>query len=601
MIILGLNTYHGDSSACLIKDGVLIAAAEEERFRRIKHWAGFPAEAIKYCLEEAGVVIEQVDFTAVNRYPRASLWRRARYILANRPEVGMLFEKIKNLRKVLNIEDELAMVIPGATYKGEIRFVDHHRAHLASSFLVSPFEEAVTVSVDGFGDFASTSWGRGKGSGLDMDGKVYFPHSLGMFYQALTQYLGFPNYGDEYKVMGLAPYGEPEYGEEMNQIVRLKSDGTFALNLKYFRHHTDKVAYEWNGCSPEVGTLYSPALETLLGPARSKGEAVTQKHKNVARSVQAMYEKALFHLLNNLHGRYKLDALALSGGCAMNSVANGKISRETPFKNVYIQSAAGDAGGALGAAYWVWYRESGALRDFRMDHAFWGPQFSESYINMMMEVKNEKLNEKYCRITRAADTGQLCDYAARAIADGKVVGWFQGRMEWGPRALGNRSILCDPRRANMKEILNVKIKRRESFRPFAPSILREAVSEWFEVEEDVPFMMKVLPVRKEKQNDIPAVTHVDGSGRLQTVTRENNALYYDLISRFNEITGVPMLLNTSFNENEPVVCRPEEALDCFLRTKMDVLVIGNHILAREKVPVDVEIRKRVSRLRDSKI
>ncbi|MEX0686538.1 MAG: carbamoyltransferase C-terminal domain-containing protein [Balneolales bacterium] len=601
MIILGLNAYHGDSSACIIKDGVLIAAAEEERFRRIKHWAGFPSEAIKYCLEEAGIRLEQVDFTAVNRYPRASLWRRAMFVLSNRPNIALIFEKFKNLRKISKIEDEMANVIPGASYKGKICFVEHHKAHLVSAFFVSPYEQAVSVSVDGFGDFASTSWGIGKNNKIDIDGRVFFPHSLGIFYQALTQYLGFPNYGDEYKVMGLAPYGKPHYMDEMRKIVRLKDDGTFDLNLDFFRHHIDKVSYEWEGCSPEVGTLYTSALETLLGPVRQKGDTISQKHIDIARSIQAMYEEAFFHLLNSLHAKYKIDNLALAGGCAMNSVANGKISRQTPFKNIYIQSAAGDAGGALGAALSVWYEESDADRHFIMDHANWGPGYSNSYSSMLLEVNEKKLMNQHCDSKEIPDTKQLCQEIALAISEGKVVGWFQGRMEWGPRALGNRSILGDPRRANMKEILNVKIKRRESFRPFAPSILREKVSEWFEIEDEVPFMMKVFPIKESKRKEVPAVTHVDGSGRLQTVTKEANPLYHQLIQEFYEITGVPMVLNTSFNENEPVVCKPEEALDCFLRTKMDLLVLGNHIITRQKVSLNRDIRKRAPKLRDAKI
>lgn len=600
MIILGINAYHGDSSACILKNGVLIAAAEEERFKRIKHWAGFPAEAVRYCLEEAGIQLEHVDYTAVNRYPRASLGRRARFVLSNRPNIRLLFERLKNLRKVSTIGDELVKISPGAPYKGKICFIEHHTAHLASAFYVSPYDEAVNVSVDGFGDFASTSWGLGAANKLKVDGRIYFPHSLGIFYQALTQHLGFPDYGDEYKVMGLAPYGAPEYMDEMRRIVRLQPDGTFELNLDYFRHHSSRLLYEWNGCSPSVDSLYAPALEKLLGPARNKTELITQKHKDIARSVQGMYEEAFFHLLNSLYARYKKNSLTLAGGCAMNSVANGKISRNTPFRNIYIQPAAGDAGGALGAALSVWYEKGRAKRDFQMNHANWGPGYSDEYITKMIQAKKGYLKDQRCSIEKITDHTRLCEKTAGAVSDGKVVGWFQGRMEWGPRALGNRSILCDPRRSNMKEILNIKIKRRESFRPFAPSILRESVPDWFEIDDDVPFMMKVFPIKEECRARIPAVTHADGSGRLQTVTMEANSLYYKLIQKFNEITGVPMLLNTSFNENEPVVCRPEEALDCFLRTKMDVLVLGDQFIARDKMPVGTGIRKRAAKLRETK-
>ncbi len=580
MIILGINAYHGDSSACLIRDGRLVAAAEEERFRRIKHWAGFPSEAIQYCLREAGLGLSAVDHIAVNTDPHANMWRRGWFALTHRPTIGLLVNRIRNRQSRPSIDQALSKAFPSAGFTGRVHYIEHHLAHLGSAFLVSPFEDAVVVSVDGLGDFASAAWGSGHGARINVDGKVYFPHSLGIFYQAMTQYLGFPHYGDEYKVMGLAPYGEPRYLPQMRNIVRLQEDGTFRLNMDYFRHHREKVEYTWNNGEPSVGRLYSTALEAELGPSRGEHEALTQHHKDLARSVQAMYEEALFHLLNTLHRRYRLDTLALAGGCAMNSVANGKIYRNTPFKRVYIQSAAGDAGGAIGAAMILWHRLSRSERNEVMDHAYWGPQYSDAYISEVLGVRGEEIKKQGCHVENMTDESELCQRTASAIADGKVVGWFQGRMEWGPRALGNRSILCDPRRADMKDILNLKIKRRESFRPFAPSILREAVTEWFETDDDVPFMMQVFQIREDKRSMIPAVTHVDGSGRLQTVHRDTNPRYHRLIEAFKEITGVPMVLNTSFNENEPVVCRPEEALDCFLRTRVDVLVLGNWVVSR---------------------
>jgi carbamoyltransferase len=368
----------------------------------------------------------------------------------------------------------------------------------------------------------------------------------------------------------------------MRKIVQLREGGGFELDLAYFRHATEKIDYEWEGGSPVVGTLYSPALTELLGPARGAAEPLTQRHWDIARSVQAMYEEAFFHLLSHLHGRYKLDALCLAGGCAMNSVANGKVYARSPFRKLYVQSAAGDAGGAIGAALVAWQRVrdgKGAARS-PMTHAYYGPEYSDAEIGAAIDARKAEIDGQRCSVARIADESVLVGKTAEAVAGGAVVGWFQGRMEWGPRALGNRSIVCDPRRADMKEILNSKIKRRESFRPFAPSILREAVPEWFETDDDVPFMMQVYPIRQEKRALIPAVTHVDGSGRLQTVTRESNPRYYMLIEAFRALTGVPMVLNTSFNENEPVVCRPEEALDCFLRTKMDVLVMGDWFIAR---------------------
>ena len=581
MYILGLNAYHGDSSACLVKDGVLVAAAEEERFRRIKHWAGFPSESIRYCLNEAGITLDDVEHLAINSNPRANLWKKLQFALIKRPNPRLIIDRIQNARERASIQDELENAFPGRNFRGEVHRIEHHLAHLASCLYVAPFDTATGVSVDGFGDFASAAWGIGNGSGVSVEGHVYFPHSLGIFYQALTQYLGFPNYGDEYKIMGLAPYGKPLYVDRMQKIVFLQDDGTFRINLDYFRHHKEKIPYAWDNGAPSVGRLYTLGLEELLGPARQKDQPLEQFHKDIAHSVQVMYEKAFFHLLNSMYQRHKLDFLGLAGGCAMNSVANGKVYRNTPFKKVYIQSAAGDAGGAIGAAYVVQHRLRNSDERYHMDHAYLGPSYTDDQVDLLLQSRISGLKEQHCQISKIEVESDLCSRTAAYIADGKVVGWFQGRMEWGPRALGNRSIVCDPRRADMKDILNQKIKRRESFRPFAPSILRESVPEWFETDDDVPFMMEVFQIRAEKRSAIPAVTHVDGSGRLQTVHRDTNPRYYRLIESFREITDVPIILNTSFNENEPVVCRPEEALDCFLRTRMDVLVLGNWLIVRQ--------------------
>lgn len=578
--ILGINAFHGDSSACLIQDGVLVAAAEEERFRRIKHWAGFPSEAIGYCLSEAGCRLPEIDAVAINQDSKANLGKKIAFTLARRPDVRLVLDRIRNKRERAGVDRLLSEAFPEQPFHGRIYPVEHHLAHLSSAFHVSPFDEAVAVSVDGFGDFASGAWGSGHGTKIEISGRVYFPHSLGIFYQALTQYLGFPHYGDEYKVMGLAPYGKPKFLDEMRRIVLLESDGGYRLNLDFFRHHKEKIEYEWENGQPTVGRLYSEKLEDLLGPQRAVGQDLTQRERDIARSVQAMYEEAFFHLLNTLHSHYGSSNLVLAGGCAMNSVANGKVRRNTPFQSVYIQSAAGDAGGAIGAAFQVWHQQYGRTRGFHMNHAYWGPAFSDEAVAAVLDARKAELEQGSCSIAYVEDEGALCRRTAEAIADGKVVGWFQGRMEWGPRALGNRSIVCDPRRADMKDILNLKIKRRESFRPFAPSILREYVAEWFEDDDDVPFMMKVFQIRPEKRAAIPAVTHVDGSGRLQTVGRSTNERYYGLIDAFRTLTGVPIVLNTSFNENEPVVCKPEEALACFLRTRMDVLVMGQWVVER---------------------
>ena len=582
MIVLGLNAFHADSAAALIRNGELVAAAEEERFRRIKHWAGFPSQAIAFCLAEAGITLSHIDHVAINQDSRANFVGKLHYLLAQRPDPRLVWSRWKNRRARANVANLMGQSVPGGVFEGPVHAVEHHVAHLSSAFHVSSFERAVAVSVDGFGDFASAAWGVGAGTTIRVDGRVYFPHSLGIFYQALTQFLGFPHYGDEYKVMGLAPYGRPAFIEAMRQIVCLRADGLYALNLRFFRHHRERISYQWNDGAPQMGDLFSPALEQLLGPRRKPDDPLDDRHRDIARSAQAVYEEAFFSVLNTLHLRTGLTDLTLAGGCAMNSVANGKIRCNTPFRRLYVQSAAGDAGGAIGAAYWIWHRLGGA-RSFVMDHAYWGPQFDAGAIDALLTERKAEIAKAACTVETIADESELCRRTALAIADGKVIGWFQGRMEWGPRALGNRSILGDPRRANMKQLLNLKIKRRESFRPFAPSVLDRYVAEWFEQDDDVPFMMQVFQIRAEKRPLIPAVTHVDGSGRLQTVSERTNALYYCLIESFRELTGVPMLLNTSFNENEPVVCDPCQALDCFLRTRMDMLVMGHAVLRRVNV------------------
>ena len=579
MIILGLNAFHADSSAALVHDGVLVAAAEEERFRRVKHWAGFPSEAIAYCLNEARLTVADIDHVAINQDSRANLLRKLAYLISHRPDPQLVMERLRNRRVRRGVDELLTESFPGQHFRGAMHRIGHHHAHLSSAFHVSPFDAAVVLSVDGFGDFASAAWGVGRGKDIRIDGQVFFPHSLGIFYQALTQYLGFPHYGDEYKVMGLAPYGQPRFMDAMREIVRLKPDGRYELNLSYFRHHTEPVAYQWSCGSPEFSDLFSPRLEALLGPRRMPNDPLEDRHRDIARSAQAMYEEAFFNLVGKLQKDHGLTNLALAGGCAMNSVANGKVRRMTQFRRVYVQAAAGDAGGAIGAAFALWHK-LGGNRSFVMNHAYWGPHFDRGDIGRLISANKREIEEAGCTIEEVEDQAELCRRTAASIADGNVVGWFQGRMEWGPRALGNRSILCDPGRADMKAILNAKIKRRESFRPFAPSVLEEAVGEWFEEDDDVPFMMQVFQIRKEKRPLIPAVTHVDGSGRLQTVHQRTNPLYHCLIEAFRNLTGVPIVLNTSFNENEPVVCEPKQALDCFLRTQMDVLVMGNTMLVR---------------------
>jgi carbamoyltransferase len=450
--------------------------------------------------------------------------------------------------------------------------VEHHQAHVASAFFVSPFDEAAVLSVDGFGDFTSTMLAVGRGNRFDVLGRVLFPHSLGIFYTAVTQWLGFPHYGDEGKVMGLAPYGDPErYLFAMREVI-LESGDTFALDLDYFTHHTQGVEMTWGAGSPTVGRIFSARLEKLLGPAREAGAELTPDQTDVAAALQARLEEVYLHVVKSLARRTGLTNLCLAGGVALNAVANGRIRPETPFEGLYIQPAAGDSGTAVGAAYHVWNQQLGRPRSFVMNHAYTGPQYGDEICAAALAaagLESELLTDE-----------SLFPTVAERIAAGDVVGWFQGRMEFGPRALGNRSIVADPRRDDMKDVLNARIKHREPFRPFAPSVLAGKTADWFDQDYTSPFMVLVYDVLEPKRALVPAITHVDGTGRLQTVEPDANARYHRLIAEFDRLTGVPMVLNTSFNENEPVVMTPEDAIETFKKTRMDLLVLGNHLVRR---------------------
>lgn len=574
MYILGINAYHGDSSASILKDGKLVAATEEERFRRIKHWAGFPSEAIKFCLKEAGISIEQVDYVTVSRNPSANIHKKILHSVKNLVSIKALKDRLANTKKVGDVKSELAELfnVSENEIKAEIHNIEHHRSHLASAFFASPFEDSAILSIDGFGDFTSTMIATGKGNKIEVLDSVIYPHSVGIFYTSLTQYLGFQHYGDEYKVMGLAPYGEPKYIEELRKVLIFKSNGLFELNTKYFKHAKEGVSMSWEGGDPHIESIFSLELENLLGPARKQGEELTQKHKDIATSVQRITEELIFHILNHLQKKTGLKNICIAGGVAQNSVANGKILENTSFEQVYIPSAGHDAGTAMGSALWLFNHVLGNDRLPAIYDAYTGYKTNDEEIEVCLNTAGVS----YSKLT----TEQLLEVVSDELMDGKVVGWFQGRAEFGPRALGHRSIIVDPRRTDAKELLNSKIKRRESFRPFAPSILEEFVSEYFEKVDKVPFMEKVYPIKPEKHSEIPAVTHVDGTGRLQTVSKGDR--YYDLIHKFYEKSGTPILLNTSFNENEPIVNTPKEALDCYLRTQMDVLVIENYIVKRNQ-------------------
>ncbi len=575
MIILGLNAYHADSSAAIFIDGKMIAATEEERFLRIKHWAGFPKEAIKFCLKEAGVSLNEVDYICIGRDPKAKLWNKAKYLLKSLPKKNtLIFDRLKNRGKIKSLEAEFAEMsgLSEAIIKPKIINVEHHRSHLASAFFASPYEESAILSIDGSGDFSTTMIAYGKGNQITVLDSVDFPVSAGLFYTAFTQYLGFPHYGDEYKVMGLAPYGKPVYVEQIREVLKFTDNGLFDWDADYFVN-PNEIKMDMDTHIPIISNLYGQKLVDKFGPARKEKEELTQKHKDLATSVQRVCEELILHILNHLQARTGSKNICIAGGVAQNSVANGKVLENTAFENLYIPSAGHDAGISMGSALYAYNHILKQPRAEAIYSAYTGSRFTNEEIEIFLKeqgIKYQRLNDD-----------ELYDKITNKLIEPGVVGWFSGRAEFGPRALGGRSIIADPRNNQAKELLNAKIKRRESFRPFAPSILKEYVSEFFTKVEDVPFMEKVFPIKPEKHSLIPAVTHVDGTGRLQTVTKDVSPRYYALIDKFREKTGIPILLNTSFNENEPIVNTPAEALSCFLRTQMDMLVLENCLIVRE--------------------
>jgi carbamoyltransferase len=572
--ILGLNAFHADAAAALLIDGRLVAAAEEERFTRVKHCAGFPELAARWCLEDAGLAPGDIDHIAISRDPRANLGRKFRWLVRHGTPAYYLKARLKNAAKIVGVRDTLAHALGAGPkeLRAELHNVEHHQAHVASAFLVSPFEDAAVLSIDGFGDFASTMLAVGRSNRFEVLDRVLFPHSLGCYYTAVTQWLGFPKHGDEGKVMGLAPYGDPDpHRARMREV--LHSNGSlFELGLDYFTHHREGIETTWNEQTPRIGRIYSDRMDEAFGPSREPRTELTRRHEDVAASLQAILEETYLRLLHELWERTRVPNVCLAGGVALNAVANGRIREETPFDGVYVQPAAGDSGTAVGSAFQVWNEHLGRDRGYVMDHAYTGPEYSDADCAAAIEragLRSELL-----------DDDALFPRVAGRIEAGDVVGWFQGRMEFGPRALGNRSIVVDPRRADMKDILNSRVKHREPFRPFAPSILAEETGQWFEQDYPSPFMVLVYRTRPERREQIPAVNHVDDTGRLQTVDRRANPRYHRLIREFAGLTGVPILLNTSFNEDEPVVMTPEHAVDTFTRTRMDLLVLGNRVVSR---------------------
>jgi len=574
MYILGINAFHGDSSACLIKDGVVVCATEEERIRRIKHWAGFPSEAIKFCLNDEGITIDMIDHITISRNPKINLHKKILYILKNPLSILSSLQRFINSKKVVSIKKELELIfeIPSNKIKSKIHNIEHHRSHIGSSFFASSFKNAAILSIDGFGDFTSTMTALGSENKFKILNEINYPHSLGIFYTTVTQFLGFPNYGDEYKVMGLAPYGNPKYLKELEKIIYITDNGSFKLNKKFFKHFNEGVDMDWDGGNSKIESLFTKEWENLFGRSRNINEEIEKWHIDLACSVQRHTEKIMFHILNDLYEKTKCENLCISGGVAQNSVVNGKILENTPFKNLYVPSAGNDAGTSIGSAMYLHNQILGNNRMPEITTAFFGYKTTHAKIIKLLNSQNIK----FLKVTEE----NLYKIVVDKIISGGVIGWFQGRAEFGPRALGHRSIIVDPRRKDAKDLLNDKIKRRESFRPFAPSILKEHISDYFIQNSHVPFMEKVYEIKENKYDEIPAVTHVDGTGRLQSVDSKVSPKYYNLINEFYKRTGTPILLNTSFNENEPIVNKPEEALDCFLRTEMDMLVMENIIIER---------------------
>ncbi len=585
MVIVGINAYHGDASVAVVRDGQLVAAIEEERLSRVKHAAGFPALALREALRVTGVKAGEIDHVAVSRDPRANLHRKILFAAQRRPSFSKLIrDRLANVARVRRVDEAVAEALGAARAELRARFhnVEHHRAHIASAFYPSGFERAACLSIDGFGDFLSSMRATGAGSRIEVLDRVEFPHSAGLYYTAITQFLGFHKYGEEWKMMGLAPYGEPRYVDQLRQVIRPTPGGRFELDLSYFRHHDEGVEMTWDEGAPQLGRVWSDRLVELLGPARAPEDPdFFGKWADIARSAQQVYEEIFFHVLDDLQARTQATDLCLAGGCALNSSANGKIFERTRFRRVFAQAAAGDDGTAVGAALYVAHQVLGGERGPAMTHAYLGPSYSDEEIGDFIERARKDPAFGPDLSVRAVDDRTLFETAAGAIAAGKVVGWFQGAMEFGPRALGARSIVADPRRADMKEILNTRIKHRETYRPFAPSVLEERQHDYFERDEASPFMLMVYKVRPERRSEIPAITHVDGTGRLQTVSGPASPRYHALIEEFQRQTGTGLVLNTSFNEHEPVVCTPGDALSCFLRTRMDLLAMGNWVISRD--------------------
>jgi carbamoyltransferase len=574
MLILGLNMFHADASAAIVQDGEVVFAIAEERLNRIKHYAGFPALAVQACLDAVGATIRDVDQVAVGQDSDANLTKKVQYALANPAKILnfiRLRQRKESMRDVRSLLAKALATDPKALHFQE-HHVEHHIAHIASAYYCSPWEKAAGFSYDGSGDFVSTMRARCEGNDIEVLDRVFLPHSLGSFYTMICEFIGYKKYGDEGKVMGLAPYGKDTFSEQVGEVIALKGGG-FELDLSYFMplgsNQGMQILDDGTVC---LARHFSDRMKEIFGEPTEPHSKIDQRDMDLAYAMQRRFEEVFFHLLNELYDRVPLEDLSMAGGCALNSVANGKLFTETPFRRTWIQPAAGDEGLAIGAALHTYHSVLKQPRRYVMKNCYLGPEFSDARI----ESDLKKANLRYSKLER----GPLLEAVAGQIAAGNVVGWFQGRVEWGPRALGNRSIVAHPGLPNMKDVLNSRIKHREWFRPFAPSILEDRQTEYFEHDHPSPFMLHVYKIRPEKREQLCAVNHVDNTGRLQTVARDENPLYYELIQAFERKTGIPVILNTSFNENEPIVCIPQEAIDCFQRTRMDVLAIGPYLVLK---------------------
>jgi carbamoyltransferase len=576
--ILGLNSHHPDASAALVLNGKLVAAVAEERLgRRLKHDPSFPGQAIQAVLAAGGISARELTHIAIPHDANANLQAKARYVLSHPvSSVGAIVENRRRRRGEQGVAADVALAVglaPDAVH-ATIVPVEHHLAHIASAYYCSPFDGVTAgFSFDASGDFVSAMAARCEGPKIEVLKRIHLPESLGFFYTAACQFIGFDGFGEEYKVMGLAPYGEDRYADFMNQAVHLGKADWFKLGRGLFAMHSGGeggVLDENNHVAQ--ARIFTERWKEALGEPRTRGSDLTQREKDIARSCQVRFESAALHCLSELHELVPTERLVSGGGCALNGVTNARVLRDTPFKETYLQAASADDGLSVGAAMWAWHNAAGGTERFYMKHAYWGPEHSATAVEAAARSSGIQVFE----VPRAL----LPTVGAKLIRAGLVLGWYQGRSEWGPRALGNRSILADPTQRQMKDLINDKIKRREMFRPFAPTVLRHAVSTYFEQDVFSPFMMHVVKIKPQWRDRLPAITHVDGTGRLQSIERETNPLYFDLIEAFGRLSGIPIVLNTSFNENEPIVDTPDQALQCFLRTGLDALCLGQFVMAK---------------------